>query len=85
MWSTGMQLVRAADSIAANIAEAFGRDSTADTRRLLFIARGSLFETEHWLAVSAARGLLEVSGLESKLSEVARTLNGLIARPGPRS
>jgi four helix bundle protein len=48
-WSTGMQLLRAADSIGANIAEAAGREHAADKRRFLVIARASLFETEHGL------------------------------------
>src|ERR1700704_3552983 len=36
--SVGIQLVRSADSVGANIAEALGRRGTADQRRLLFIA-----------------------------------------------
>jgi four helix bundle protein len=84
-WSTGIQLVRAADSIGANIAEAFGRDSTPDTRWLPLIARGSLFETEHWLDVAADRGLFDRGSFDARIQELARTLNGLIRRPGPRS
>jgi four helix bundle protein len=82
-WSVGMQLVRAADSIGANIAEAFGRNSTADIRRFLYIARGSLFETEHWLDVAIARELIHRPALTEDIQELARVLNGLIRRPGP--
>ena len=46
-WSLGVQLMRAADSIGANIAEATGRWHIADQRRVLYFARGSLYETEH--------------------------------------
>lgn len=42
--SFGAQLIRSADSIGANIAEASGRYGPADRRRLLVIARGSLYE-----------------------------------------
>jgi four helix bundle protein len=82
-WTVGVQLVRAADSVSANIAEAFGRDSTSDIRRMLFIARGSLFETEHWVASAGDRGLLDPAIFNDRLGELARTLNGLIRRPGP--
>jgi four helix bundle protein len=41
LWTVGVQLVRAADSVGANIAEAYGRWNYADRRRVLFIARGS--------------------------------------------
>ena len=79
-WSTGMQVVRSVDSIAANIAEAVGRRHRLDRRRLYVIARGSLYETEHWLAVARERGL-EVPDLSTQ--ELGRTLNGLIDSPVP--
>jgi four helix bundle protein len=78
-WTLGVQLIRAADSIGANIAEASGRMHAPDRRRLLIIARGSLHETEHWLARAAARDL-PTAGCEQGLKEIALTLNGLINR-----
>jgi four helix bundle protein len=41
----GKQLVRAADSIGANIAEGVGRGIYQDNRRFTHIARGSFNET----------------------------------------
>ena len=47
--SIGPQLIRAAGSIPANIAEGFGRFSQAAYRNHLSIARGSAFESESWV------------------------------------
>ena len=77
LWSVGIQLVRAADSVGANIAEAYGRRTDADRLRLLFIARGSLCEVEHWLMRAEARGLSLVPEAAERASEVGRMLNGL--------
>jgi four helix bundle protein len=80
LWSIGIQLIRSADSIAANSAEAEGRSHPADRRRLLLIARGSLYETEHWMLQAEARGLLP-EGAASQLDDIAKPLNGLLKRP----
>ena len=77
-WSLGVQVLRSVDSIGANIAEAAGRERPLDRRRFLVIARGSLYETEHWLARAKARGLAH--GQDDQLMIVARTLSGLIKR-----
>jgi four helix bundle protein len=79
-WSLGIQLLRAVDSIGANIAEAVGRATEADRRKFFVIARGSLMETEHWIARAEARGLLE-PGYGERLAGVARPLAGLINKP----
>ena len=80
--TVGLQLVRATDSIHANIAEAAGRWTKTERRNFLRIARGSLYEAEGWIARAHARGLLS-EDYEDRLSEIARTLNGLIKRPTP--
>jgi len=76
-WSIGLQLIRAVDSIAANIAEAHGRATHPDQLRLLVIARGSAYEAEHWINIAVARSLLQEGAVEA-IAEVARTLSGLI-------
>jgi len=54
----GNQLMRSAGSIAANIAEGYGRYSQAAYRNHLSIARGSAFESESWLDLLVRRGFL---------------------------
>jgi four helix bundle protein len=77
-WTVGIQLVRAADSIGANIAEGLGRATLNDQRRFFLMARGSLLETEHWLERAAARGLPLSAPFIDKTEELGRVLNGLI-------
>jgi four helix bundle protein len=62
--SVGMQLVRAVDSIGANIAEGTGRKTYQDNRRFVFIARGSVNETKHWLRRAYRRDLLTSAQIE---------------------
>jgi four helix bundle protein len=77
-FSIGSQLVRSADSVGANIAEATGRWHPKDRQRLLYIARGSLSETEHRIACAERRGLL-TAGTAARAERIARPLNGLIS------
>jgi four helix bundle protein len=81
-WSLGRQLMRAGDSIGANIAEATGRYHPKDQTRFLYVARGSLLETEHWITTAERRGLLE-QGTSDRLTEIARALAGLIKKRTP--
>ncbi|MEI7851989.1 MAG: four helix bundle protein [Kiritimatiellales bacterium] len=57
--TVGRQLVRAADSIGANIAEGNGRRDTNDNRRFVRIAWGSLNETQHFLRRAYKRKLIK--------------------------
>jgi four helix bundle protein len=83
--TVGKQLVRAADSIGANIAEGCGRRSFQDNRRFIRIARGSLNETKHWLRRAFRRKLLtedQVSVLKPLLHDVVPGLNAYLRSIG---
>lgn len=54
--TVGKQLVRAGDSIGANIAEGTGRGTFLDNRRFVRMDRGSLNEAKHWLRRVHKRG-----------------------------
>lgn len=54
----GRQMCRSADSVGANIAEGVGRKTFKDNRRFVRFARGSLYETKHWLRRAHQRNLL---------------------------
>jgi four helix bundle protein len=72
--SIGKQIVRAADSICANIAEGEGRYNFQDNRRFVKIARGSLYETINWLRRAYRRNLLTLEQIE-KITLIVHTLS----------
>jgi len=79
--TVGQQLVRAADSIGANIAEGAGRGTYKDNRRFVRIARASLYETKHWLKRAYKRKLLteeQVHYLSPLIKELAPRLNAYL-------
>ena len=81
----GSQIVRAADSIGANIAEGSGRGSFQDNRRFIRIARGSLKETQHFLRRAYKRKLLDdhqVNKIKPLVDNLAPMLNGYLRSIG---
>ena len=85
--TVGKQLIRSADSVGANIAEGTGRGSFQDNKRFVRIARGSLYETRHWLRRAHKRGLLtteETNQLKPMLEELAPRLNAYLRSIGPK-
>jgi four helix bundle protein len=83
--TVGKQLVRAADSIGANIAEGVGRHNYVDNKRFVRIARGSLNEVKHWLRRAYRRRLLsqaEGNRLKPVIDELAPRLNAYLKSIG---
>lgn len=74
------QVQRAAVSIAANIAEGNGRDSTKEYIHHLSFSLGSLAEVETFLVVSVRLGYAtqqKIAAIESKANEIGRMLRSL--------
>ncbi len=74
----GKQLVRAVDSIGANVAESYGRFHYGEKIQFLYYGRGSLFETKYWLNRSYARQLIHEAQLQQyaqQLNKIGRQLN----------
>ena len=92
--TVGKQIIRSADSVGANISEGSGRGTPADNRRFLRMARGSLYETRHWLRRAHRRNLLTETNtgvLAELIKELTPKLNAYIrkvdetARQNPRA
>ena len=86
--TVGKQLVRSADSVGANISEGSGRGSFQDNRRFVRIARGSLYETKHWLRRAYQRNMLtksQVDELSKILEELSPRLNAYLNSIGNNS
>jgi len=85
--TVGKQLIQAADSIGANLAEGVGRGSFQDNRRFVRVARGSLNETKHWLRRAYRRNLLNqetIGLLKTILNELSPRLNSYLKSIGPK-
>ncbi|MFA5688612.1 MAG: four helix bundle protein [Kiritimatiellales bacterium] len=77
------QIRRAAISVPSNIAEGYGRNSTADYLRFLQIARGSIYEVETQLEIALNLNYLSAARsekLNEQSDEISRMLNGLITK-----
>lgn len=83
--TVGKQLVRAGDSVGANIAEGYGRASPGDNQRFVRMARGSLYEVRHFLRRAEKRGLLNAEAKQpvaSVLTELLPALNAYLRSLG---
>ena len=77
----GKQIARSADSIAANIAEGYGRYYYKESKQFFFYSRGSLQETKSWLSKCKRRKIIEQAKAEELINEAEKILaklNGYI-------
>ncbi len=83
----GKQLVRAVDSVAANISEGFGRYHYNDSRHFFYFARGSLYETKTWLKKAMLRELITPEQYDELLAAItilSIKLNNFIKTTGTK-
>jgi len=79
------QIRRAATSVAANIAEGYGRDSTGNYQQFLRVAQGSLKEFETHLIIAGRIGIAQqptVDEMLRKSDSIGRMLRALIRKLG---
>jgi four helix bundle protein len=76
------QIIRSANSVIANIAEAHGRYYYADKIRVLYIARAEIQETQSHLRVAFGRKYITdqiFKDLDNKYEMLCRKINAFIA------
>jgi len=79
-WSTkaqntiGYQMIRSSDSIAANIAEGYGRHSSADRKKFYYYSRGSFEETKSWLRKAIRKKVINST---EKIEQYKKIINKL--------
>ncbi|MFA6596511.1 MAG: four helix bundle protein [Ignavibacteriaceae bacterium] len=84
----GKQLVNSADSVAANIAEGFGRFHYQENKHFCYISRGSLTETQVWLKKAENRNLITTNALQiynDKIDLLHIKLNAYIKSIGSKN
>jgi four helix bundle protein len=70
--TVGKQLIKAADSVAANLSEGFGRYFYKEEKQFCYYSRGSLYETKTWLTKANKRKLLNNETFDLFLKNIDR-------------
>lgn len=79
--TVGSQLIRACDSVGANLVEGDGRATDPDSLRFFVIARASARESRYWLNRAIKRRLIPPADGEARIAELVsatQLLNKLI-------
>jgi len=83
--TVGKQLVRAVDSVAANLSEGYGRYHFKENINFSYYSRGSLFETKTWLTKARNRKLLTTPDyllFNQQIEDIGIRLNNYIRSIG---
>ena len=83
----GKQLVRAADSVAANLSEGFGRFHFKEAKNFSYYSRGSLYETKTWLTKAKNRNMNKEEDFikfEKEINTLGIKLNNYIKSIGKK-
>lgn len=86
--TVGKQIVRSADSIAANLSEGYGRYHFKENQKFCYYSRGSAEETQTWLEKAARRELVEresAKALYDRIENFKKRLNAYIRTIGSSS
>lgn len=79
------QIVRSADSIAANLAEGYGRYHFKENQKFCYYSRGSAEETQTWVEKAVHRELIERESarkLYDQIENYKKRLNAYIRSIG---
>jgi len=80
--TVGYQIIQSSDSIAANIAEGYGRYTPTDRKKFYLYSRGSFEETKSWLRKLIRRKVLSESNTaeyEAIVEKLGPKLNAFMA------
>jgi len=80
-YNIGDQSLRSVDSIGANIAEGYGRFHYKDSMKFYYNARGSLWESKHWIYLLFKRDLIAKELFETMMKDIeilGKKLNSFI-------
>lgn len=70
----GKQIVRSADSVAANIAEGYGRYFYKESKQFFYYSRGSLQETKAWITKCKRRNIIDDTIANMLITEAEKIL-----------
>jgi len=83
----GKQLIRAIDSVAANLSEGFGRYHYKEVKNFCYYSRGSLYESKTWLTKAFNRKLIQEEDFNyfnKEINKIGVKLNNYINSIGKK-
>jgi len=84
----GKQLIRAIDSVAANLSEGYGRFHYKENKNFCYYSRGSLYESKTWITKAFNRKLIsdvDYESLKSDINTIGVKLNNYIKSIGNKN